>query len=173
MFLASHASKVHVIVRRSGLAATMSRYLVDRIEASPNIEVHAHTEVVALHGTREDGLQSVTWRDSNTGAEVDCPSRHVFVFIGADPNADWLKNCELAVDSKGFVLTGADAPRTALSKHNGSEPDRAPMALETNIPGVFAIGDVRAGSVKRVASAVGEGAAVVAQLHSFLAGGEL
>ncbi len=173
VFLASHASKVHVIVRRSGLAETMSRYLVDRIEASPNIKVHAHTEVVALQGTRQNGLQSVTWRDANTGTEVDCPSRHVFVFIGADPNADWLKNCELAVDSKGFVLTGADAPRTAMRKHNGGGPDRAPMALETNIPGVFAIGDVRAGSVKRVASAVGEGAAVVAQLHSFLASGEL
>jgi thioredoxin reductase (NADPH) len=168
VYLSAHAKKVHVLVRGPGLAETMSRYLVDRIEASPNIELHTGTEVVGLHGTRAEGLQSIVWRNRRTGAEEQHAIRHVFVFIGADPNAGWLKDCAIAVDSKGFVQTGADVPRTVAESDARKSTGRVPLSLETNQPGVFAVGDVRAGSVKRVASAVGEGAAVVAQLHGFL-----
>ncbi|MEP7242495.1 MAG: FAD-dependent oxidoreductase [Gammaproteobacteria bacterium] len=168
VFLASHAKKVHIIIRGKSLSATMSSYLIDRIKASPNIELHTQTELVELKGTREEGLQSILWRDRASGSTEDCPTRHCFVFIGADPNADWLRECFIAVDAKGFVQTGIEIAVADRQPEGHSQFTRAPLALETNIPGVFAIGDVRAGSVKRVASAVGEGAAVVAQLHNYL-----
>jgi thioredoxin reductase (NADPH) len=133
----------------------MSRYLVERIKAQPNIEVLTETEVAALEG-RDGNLETVRWRNRATGGETTRAIRHLFLFIGADPNTDWLANCNVALDAKGFVRTGADvAPGHGL--------------METSRGGVFAIGDVRCGSIKRVAAAVGEGAQVVAALHAYLA----
>jgi thioredoxin reductase (NADPH) len=155
VFLASQAAKVWMLVRGPGLAATMSRYLVDRIESLPNIELVTGAQVTGLEGS--DGvLQAVRWRLAATGQDVRKPMRHLFLFIGAEPNTDWLAGSSIALDAKGFVLTGEDA---------GSDRH----ALETSQRGIFAIGDVRAKSVKRVAAAVGEGAQVVAALHSYLA----
>jgi thioredoxin reductase (NADPH) len=131
----------------------MSRYLVDRIKGLSNVEVLTQTQVTGLEG--HDGmLQAIRWRQ-DAGAEVRRPIRHLFLFIGAQPNTDWLAGSGVALDPKGFVLTGADAG------------DRRPQ--ETSRPGVFAVGDVRSGSTKRVAAAVGEGAQVVATLHAYLA----
>jgi thioredoxin reductase (NADPH) len=160
VFLAPKVQTLHLVVRRDGLEATMSRYLIDRIKALPNVELHTHTEVVALEGDVETGLAAARFRDRRTGEEHACELRHLFLFCGAEPNAEWLDGC-VDLDAKGFVLTGAKC-----SERNG----RTVLPLETSRPGVFAIGDVRAGSTKRVAAAVGEGAAVVAQIHSVLAG---
>jgi thioredoxin reductase (NADPH) len=163
VFLAGHAGHVHILVRGPSLAATMSRYLIDRIEALPNVTLHAYTEITELHGNRATGLQSVTWKNRRSGDEATRDIRHIFLFIGADPNTEWLKNCPIYVDSNGFVCTGPTAQSTL-------PPDtRLLMPNETTQQGVFAVGDVRAGSVKRVASAVGEGSVVVSQLHSYLA----
>jgi thioredoxin reductase (NADPH) len=159
VFLAPKVKRLHLVARRK-LEATMSRYLIDRIGALPNVELHIGSEVVALEGDRNSGLNAVTFRDRDSGATVTHPLRHLFLFIGADPNADWLANC-VAVDGKGFVLTG--------DKFAGGGAGRAPLPLETSMPGVFAIGDVRASSTKRVGAAIGEGAAVVAQIHAVLA----
>jgi thioredoxin reductase (NADPH) len=156
VYLASHAAKVWLVVRRAGLSATMSRYLVDRIEGLPNVEVVTETEIAALEG--EGGkLQSVVWRHGPSGKETSRSVRHLFLFIGADPNTDWLAGSAVSVDAKGFVLTGS-----AVGGHR---------QLESSCPGIFAIGDVRAGSVKRVAAAVGDGANVVAELHAYLSKG--
>ena len=133
----------------------MSRYLVDRIAGLANVEVVTQAEVSGLEG-RDGALEAIRWRRGASGEEVRRPLRHLFLFIGAQPNTDWLAGSGVALDAKGFVLTGADAGL-----------DRRPM--ETSRRGVFAIGDVRSGSVKRVAAAVGEGAQVVATLHGFLA----
>jgi thioredoxin reductase (NADPH) len=149
-FLAPQVKTLHLIVRRP-LAETMSRYLIDRIDALANVEVHVGSEVVALEGDRATGLAAATFRNRRDGTTTRCALRHLFLFIGADPNTAWLADC-VATDDKGFVVTGAGG-----------------LALETSLPGVFAIGDVRAGSTKRVAAAVGEGAAVVAQIHAMLA----
>jgi thioredoxin reductase (NADPH) len=162
VFLAPKARRLHLVVRRSGLEETMSRYLIDRINALPNVELHAHTEVVALEGDRTDGLARAVFRDRVSGTTKACALRHLFLFIGADPNAAWLANAA-NVDPKGFLVTGEDFVGAA------SAGGRAALPLETSMPGVFAIGDVRAGSTKRVAAAVGEGAAVVAQIHGVLA----
>ena len=159
VFLAPKVKRLHLIVRGKGLEASMSRYLIDRIKTLPNVELHVGTEIVALDGERATGLQAVTFRERTSGATHTYPLRHLFLFIGADPNAEWLQNC-VAVDSKGFVVTGA-----GFSIETGG---RAPLPLETSMPGVFAIGDVRATSTKRVGAAIGEGAAVVAQIHSVL-----
>jgi len=153
VFLAPKVNRLHLIVRGPGLEATMSRYLVDRIAALPNVELHAHTEIVGIEGDRAKGLVGATCLNGLTGERKHRSLRHLFLFIGADPNAGWLQGC-VETDAKGFVVTGANAGRP----------------LETARPGVFAIGDVRAGSTKRVAAAVGEGAAVVAQIHAFLGG---
>jgi thioredoxin reductase (NADPH) len=131
----------------------MSKYLIDRIAATPNIELLTRSQIVGLAGTHESGVESVTWQRNETGERVTRAIRHVFMFLGADPSTEWLKDCDVAVDDRGFVTTGADAS----------------LSLQTSVPGVFAIGDVRAGSVKRVGAAIGEGAAVVAQIHAFLA----
>ncbi|WP_026355036.1 FAD-dependent oxidoreductase [Massilia niastensis] len=160
VFLAGHASKVHMLVRRGGLAETMSSYLVSRIEATPNIELHAHADIAALVGEEGD-LQTVRVRDIRSRQERDFAVRHVFLFIGADPNTGWLRDSGIEVDRNGFICTGRNVAAI------GSAAVR--KALETSVPGVFAIGDVRAESTKRVAAAVGEGAAVVAQIHEFLA----
>jgi thioredoxin reductase (NADPH) len=155
VYLASQTAKVWMLVRGADLGASMSQYLVDRIEGLSNIEVVTKTEVSGLDGY--DGiLEAVRWRSGTNGQEMRRPIQHLFLFIGAEPNTDWLTGSEVALDAKGFVLTGEDA-----------ESDR--HALETNRRGVFAIGDVRSKSIKRVAAAVGEGAQVVAALHSYLA----
>jgi thioredoxin reductase (NADPH) len=155
VYLASQAAKIWLLARGDDLATTMSRYLVDRISGLPNVEVLTRTQIAALEGT--DGvLQAVRWRQHDSSVEVRRPVRHLFLFIGAAPNTDWLAGSGVALDSKGFVLTGPDA--------GGNR-----RQLETTRPGVFAIGDVRSGSVKRVAAAVGEGAQVMAALHRYLA----
>jgi thioredoxin reductase (NADPH) len=159
VFLASHARKVRVLVRGPGLSSTMSRYLIDRIASSPNIEIICDVEVVELVGTHDQGLQSVRWRDRRTGAEEQYATAHLFLFTGADPAASWLTGCGMPLDEKGFILTGTDVGTV----------ERVALPLETGIEGIFAVGDVRYGSVKRVGAAIGEGAAVVAQLHTFLA----
>ncbi|MEA2980994.1 MAG: thioredoxin reductase [Alphaproteobacteria bacterium] len=165
VFLASYAEKVIMLVRGKSLHESMSRYLVDRIEATPNIEVLTQTEIVALSGSQGSILERVRWRHNPTGQETEKSIRNLFVFIGADPATEWLKDCGVALDDKGFVLTGMQADA-------GGRPvlglARDPMSLETNQLGVFAVGDVRSGSVKRVGAAIGEGAAVVPQLHAFL-----
>jgi len=155
VYLSAHATKVWMIVRGRSLQSTMSRYLCERIAAQPNIEVLLENEVVELQGEHGE-LQSITWRDRRTGAITRRPLHHLFLLIGADPNAAWLSQCDVEIDDKGFVR--AD-PFVA----NGRLP------FQTNRAGVFAIGDIRSGSIKRVAAAVGEGAQVVATLHRYLA----
>ena len=150
VFLAPQVRKLHLVIRRP-LAATMSRYLIDRIAALSNVEVHIGSEIASLEGDRETGLAAVTFRDRHEGSLKRREVRHMFLFIGADPNADWTRDC-VETDGKGFIVTGGGA-----------------LPLETSRAGVFAIGDVRAGSTKRVAAAVGEGAAVVAQIHGLFA----
>jgi thioredoxin reductase (NADPH) len=165
VFLSEYARKVWMLVRGSGLAESMSRYLIDRIGAAPNIEVLRHTEVVALLGQPESGLQGLRWRNNQTGEESEKPIRNVFVFIGADPATQWLKGCGCALDDHGFVHTGDHIPPDNLRL---DDPSNRPLTLESNVSGLFAVGDVRSGSVKRVGAAIGEGAEVVPQLHTFL-----
>ena len=155
VYLASQVSKVWLLVRARDLAASMSRYLVDRIAGLSNVEILTQTGVTDLEG-RDGALEAVRWRRHAAEEEVQRPIQHLFLFIGADPNTDWLSGSGVALDSKGFVLTGAD---TAANRR----------PLETSRPDVFAIGDVRSGSIKRVAAAVGEGAQVVAAVHAALA----
>lgn len=161
VYLAPRVKRLHLICRGKGLEASMSRYLIDRIAALPNVELHVSTEIVALEGNSSCGLKSATFRNRTTGQVRVCTPRHLFLFIGADPNADWISK-RVEVDGKGFVVTGQQFAEGRAGSN------RAPLPLETSVPGVFAIGDVRAGSTKRVAAAVGEGAAVVAQIHSVL-----
>jgi thioredoxin reductase (NADPH) len=164
VFLAQMARCVHMLVRSAGLAETMSRYLVRRIEEHPAISLHAHTEVVALEG--DTHLQAVRWRDNQTGQIERRDIRHVFVMAGAVPATNWLDGC-LTLDASGFVLTGPDLKEPAL--HDASWPlKRPPYLLETSRPGVFAVGDVRAGNIKRVASAVGEGSIAISFVHRVL-----
>jgi thioredoxin reductase (NADPH) len=155
VYLASKVSKVWLLARGGDIAASMSRYLVDRIAGLPNVEVLTRTEITELEGS-EGRLSAVSWRCRKSGDIVRRPIRHLFLFIGAEPNTDWLVGSGVVLDPKGFVLTGADAAENC-------------RPLETSLPGVFAIGDVRSGSIKRVAAAVGEGAQVVAALHAMLA----
>lgn len=150
VYLAPQVKRLHVVVRRP-LAETMSRYLIDRIDALPNVELHVGSEIASLEGVQTTGLTAAVFRDRRDGTLHRRALRHLFLFIGADPNAAWA-GPSVETDAKGFVVTGA-----------------GPRALETSLPGVFAIGDVRAGSTKRVAAAVGEGAAVIAQIHALLA----
>jgi thioredoxin reductase (NADPH) len=152
VFLSSYARRVHMAVRSSGLDASMSRYLIDRIVATPNIDLRVRTAVTGLSGAADRILESIdlTCRDSGDTRKVD--AQYMFLFIGADPNTQWLDR-RIALSNKGFVTTGSDSQ----------------LPLETSSPGVFAIGDVRCGSVKRVAAGVGEGAAAVAQVHAYLA----
>jgi thioredoxin reductase (NADPH) len=160
VFLAPQVKRLRLIVRRA-LEETMSRYLIERISALPNVEVHTSCEVVALEGDRIGGLTAAVLRDRTTGEERRFPLRHMFLFIGADPNAVWIgKHAD--TDSNGFVLTGQPF------RGNAAACTRPALPLETSVPNLFAIGDVRAASTKRVAAAVGEGAAVVAQIHAAL-----
>jgi thioredoxin reductase (NADPH) len=150
VFLAPRVKRLHLIVRRE-LAATMSKYLIDRISALPNVTLHVGTEITGLEGDRASGLTAATFHHRGDGSTSRCEMRHLFLFIGADPNAGWLQGC-VETDDKGFIVTG-----------------KAALPLQTSLARVFAIGDVRAGSTKRVAAAVGEGAAVVSQIHVALA----
>ncbi len=141
----------------------MSLYLVQRIRALPNVVLHLRTEVTALAGDAASGLQGLEILDRESGRTEAHAIRHLFLFIGADPNTGWLSGCPISLDAKGFVQTGEAGT-------SWPEIGRAPFPLETSVPGVFAIGDVRAGSTKRVAAGVGEGAQAVASLHQFLSG---
>jgi len=152
VYLSAFARRIHLVVRSGGLEASMSRYLIDRVEATPNVELHKHTSVVGLLGTPEGNLEGVQLAPAAGGDKRDIEAHYLFLFIGAEPNTGWLDD-RIALDEKGFVLTGQS------SQHS----------LETSSPGVFAIGDVRSGSTKRVAAGVGEGAAAVAQVHAHLA----
>ena len=151
VFLGRYARRVHLVVRSSGLDASMSRYLIDRIAATPNIELRVHTAVMGLSGTADGTLERVEMTCRKSGDTWKVDAQHMFLFIGADPNTQWLDR-RIALDNKGFVTTGVASQ----------------LPLETSSPGVFAIGDVRSGSVKRLAAGVGEGAAAVAQIHSYL-----
>jgi thioredoxin reductase (NADPH) len=152
VFLAAHAERVHMLVRGDGLSETMSSYLVERIQQNEKIELHPRTEVTTLNCDDGGRLCGITWRCRDKAADERRDVRHLFLFIGADPETGWLAGCGVRLDAKGFVVTGADSD-----------------SLETSVPGVFAVGDVRSGSVKRVGSAIGEGAAVVARIHRHLA----
>jgi thioredoxin reductase (NADPH) len=156
VFLSQQARHVHILVRGEGLAATMSDYLIQRIEASPKITLHPFTEITALNG--EGMLESATWTNSRTGESVTLDVANMFVMIGAVPNTDWLDGC-VPLDRGRFVITGRDGNGMALV---------SPYATEK--AGIFAVGDVRAGSTKRVASGVGEGSVVVSAVHAYLAG---
>ncbi|MDB6164584.1 MAG: Cyclic nucleotide-regulated FAD-dependent pyridine nucleotide-disulfide oxidoreductase [Xanthomonadaceae bacterium] len=153
VFLSTFASRVTMLIRGPTLAASMSRYLIERIQSHPAIELLTRTQIVDVTGSLENGLQTVRWRNLDSGAEQTHAIHHVFLFMGADPETQWLSDCHVALDDRGFVQTGVD---TGLS-------------LETSVAGVFAAGDVRSGSVKRVGGAIGEGAAAVAQIHAHIA----
>jgi thioredoxin reductase (NADPH) len=160
VFLSTHAAKVRVMVRGERLADSMSRYLIDRIASAPNIELMTRTEIVALDGAPDGGLERVRWRGKDAGTETTGNVGNVFLFIGADPATSWLDGCGVELDRAGFVRTGAHC---TLSTYGNSNP------LQSSVPGVFAVGDVRSGSVKRVGGAIGEGAQVVAAIHRYLA----
>lgn len=154
VYLSRTVAHVHVLVRADGLAATMSDYLVQRIASSPKITLHPRTEITGLAG--DPLLREVTWTARDTGATETKRIGSLFVMIGAEPNSEWLNDC-LDLDSKGFIVTGRDAQGQALKS-----------AFATTLPGIFAVGDIRSGSVKRVASGVGEGSVVVQAVHQFL-----
>jgi thioredoxin reductase (NADPH) len=164
VFLAQTTKRVHMLVRSSGLAASMSRYLIRRIENSPTIILRPQTEIVALEG--DNHLDSTYWRNGQTGQTEQHKISHVFVMTGADPNTNWLNGC-IALDIKGFIKTAPDLLPENLSAA-GWPLMRQPYVLETSLPGVFAVGDVRGGSIKRVASAVGEGSIAISFVHKVL-----
>jgi thioredoxin reductase (NADPH) len=166
VFLSESARKVYMVVRSSELSSTMSRYLIERIEANPAIELHFKTEIVGLEG--ESHLDRITWQDKTSGETSTREIRHLFIMAGASPRTDWLRDC-LALDEKGFILTGRDLAIGTSTPAMGWTLPRSPYMLETSLPGVFAVGDVRSGSMKRVASAVGEGAIAVHLVHGALA----
>ena len=164
VFLAQTAGRVHMLVRSGGLADTMSRYLIRRIEETPAIELRTATEIVGLEG--EAHLERVRWRDNRSGDTTSHAVRHVFLMLGAVPNTGWLAGC-LALDPSGFIKTGPDLSTDDLTSARWPLA-RTPHLLETSLPGVFAVGDVRGGNIKRVASAVGEGSIAVAFVHQVL-----
>ena len=165
VFLRNFAKKIWMLVRGPSLAESMSQYLIDRICAIDNIEVLTRTEIIALYGSREKQLERVRWRNNVTGEEAEKPIRHIFLFIGAEPATAWLRDSGVALDTKNFILTGSDVAPDARRSNN--RPGR-PLSLETSVRNVFACGDVRSGSVKRVGAAIGEGAVVGAELHAAL-----
>ena len=166
VFLSQTARKVHMLVRSGGLAESMSRYLIQRISENPAIDLHCNTEIARLEGDKQ--LERVGWKDKTTGQLSTHEIHHVFIMAGASPRTEWLRGC-VAMDDKGFVLTGRDLDISAASGDSVRWPlARNPQMLETSLPGVFAVGDVRSGNIKRVASAVGEGAISVALVHRTL-----
>jgi len=166
VFLSQTARRVYMLVRSAGLAETMSRYLIQRITENPNIELHFNTEIVGLEGGTQ--LERVCWIDKTTGMTSVHDIRHVFIMAGASPRTEWLRGC-VAMDSNGFILTGRDLETGGSSNGQPWPLARGPLMLETSLPAVFAVGDVRSGNVKRVASAVGEGAISVHLVHRALA----
>jgi thioredoxin reductase (NADPH) len=167
VFMSQTARKVHMLVRSGELSSTMSRYLIQRLLENPQIELHWNTQITALEGG--DCLERVTWRNSVTGESETRNVGYVFVMTGASPRTDWLRGC-LALDDKGFILTGRDLEASNIPNDLPPWPlSRRPLMLETSLPGVFAVGDARAGNVKRVASAVGEGAISISLVHRALA----
>jgi thioredoxin reductase (NADPH) len=164
VFLAETTKRVHMLVRSAGLAESMSRYLIRRIEETPTIVLRPYTQIVAVEGG--DHLEFVRWQNNQTGQTEEHEIRHLFVMTGADPNTSWLDGC-IALDDKGFIKTGMDLSSDNLSAA-GWPLTRPPYLLETSLPGVFAVGDVRGGSIKRVASAVGEGSIAISFIHKVL-----
>lgn len=164
VYLSQSARKVYMLVRSGGLSETMSRYLIQRIEQNPSIELHYRTEITGLEGSSH--LECVTWKDKTSGESSVREIRHVFIMAGASPRTEWLRGC-VALDEKGFILTGRDID--AASEKPVWPLARSPYMLETSLPGVFAVGDVRSGNVKRVASAVGEGSIAIHLVHRALA----
>jgi thioredoxin reductase (NADPH) len=164
VFLAETTKRVHMLVRSAGLADSMSRYLIRRIEETATIVLRPYTEIVGIEG--RDHLEFVRWQNNQTRQTEEHKIRHVFVMTGADPNTSWLDGC-VALDDKGFIKTGLDLSTDNLSSA-GWPLTRQPYLLETNLPGVFAVGDVRGGSIKRVASAVGEGSTAISFVHKVL-----
>ncbi|HEY2435445.1 MAG TPA: FAD-dependent oxidoreductase [Vicinamibacterales bacterium] len=165
VFLSAAARRVHLLVRGAGLSSTMSRYLIRRIDDSTHIELHVLTEIVSLEGGAH--LERVVWRDQQTSRTETRDIRHVFMMTGAVPNTGWVRGC-LALDDKGFVKTGTALSAAELEAARWPRT-RLPHVLETTLPGVFAVGDVRSGSMKRVASAVGEGSTAISLVHQTLA----
>jgi thioredoxin reductase (NADPH) len=163
VFLAQTVSRVHMLVRSEGLAQTMSRYLIRRIEENPRIVLRTNTEIVSLEGAEH--LEQIRWRDQ-TGNIEDHAIRHVFLMTGAVPATDWLDGC-LVLDEKGFIKTGPDLSVSDLATAQWPRA-RPPYLLETSLPRVFAVGDVRGGNIKRVASAVGEGSIAISFVHQVL-----
>ena len=159
VFLSGHAKKVLMIIRGGGLGASMSRYLIERIEATPNIELMFNTEITALEGDEASLLRRIRWKSRLSSDEDFADIRNLFLFVGADPATGWLDGCGVTLDRGGFVVTGAQSEQNL---------GRLVAPLETSVPGVYAVGDVRSGSVKRVGGAIGEGAQVVASLHGYL-----
>jgi thioredoxin reductase (NADPH) len=166
VFLAETARKVHMLVRGKTLSETMSRYLIQRITKHPVIELHLETELVSLEG--ESHLERVTWLDKPSGKRLTSEIGHVFVMAGASPHSDWLRGC-IALDQQGFILTGRDLDTILASTPRKWPLGRPPQMLETSLPAVYAVGDIRSGNVKRVASAVGEGAISIHLVHRSLA----
>jgi thioredoxin reductase (NADPH) len=164
VYLSATVRHVHILVRGPGLAETMSRYLIQRIEESPNITLHSFTEIDELQGG--DRLERVRWKHNQTGETRLMEIRHLFLMTGASPNTAWLKDC-IALDGKGFAQTGFDLQKDELSRARWPL-SRAPYLLETSLPGVFAVGDVRSNSTKRVAAAVGEGSICIQLVHKAL-----
>ncbi|WFU73305.1 FAD-dependent oxidoreductase [Bradyrhizobium sp. CB2312] len=159
VFLSGHAKRVLMIIRGGGLGASMSRYLIERIEATPNIELMFNTEITALEGDETSLLRRIRWKSRLSDDEDEAEIHNLFLFVGADPATSWLDGCGVTLDRGGFVVTGA---QSELNQGKLVAP------LETSVPGVYAVGDVRSGSVKRVGGAIGEGAQVVASLHGYL-----
>lgn len=166
VFLASTCKHVHLLVRSNGLADSMSRYLVRRIDDTPNITLRTRTEITDLEG--DSSLERMTWHCTLDNRTETSPIRHVFLMTGAVPNTSWLEGC-LALDEKGFVRTGTDLHRDDTIPGGRWPLTRQPYMFETTVPRVFAVGDVRYGSVKRVAAAVGEGSTCVQLVHRVLA----
>ena len=164
VFLARNAKRVYMLIRSDGLSETMSRYLIRRIEEEKKIELRTQTEITAVEGSNR--LERISWRDKRGGKVETRDIRHVFVMTGADPNTDWLRRC-VVLDRAGFIKTGVDLTPEDLASSRWPLT-RLPRLLETSVAGVFAVGDVRAGNIKRVASSVGEGAIAVAFVHQAL-----
>ena len=164
VFLSTHVEHISMLIRGDSLETSMSKYLVDRIKACSNIELLPRHELQSLDGDDDDGLDSVTWVDHESGLARTWPLRNLFLFVGAEPELGFLGTCPVSADDAGFVLTGSSVDVVLENDHV-----RPRFGLETSVPGLFAVGDVRSGSVKRVGGAIGEGAAVVAQIHQYLA----
>jgi thioredoxin reductase (NADPH) len=164
IYLAQQAKRVYLLIRGENLTETMSRYLIRRVEETPTIELKAHTEIIALEG--KDHLETVRWRNNQTGETEEHDIEHVFLMMGGIPNSAWLDNC-VVLDKKGFIKTGNALSQDELNSANWPL-SRPPLLLETSLPGIFAVGDVRFDSVKRVASAVGEGSIAISFVHQAL-----